>query len=445
VRSVVVVCICIALSGCASFDPYNIIGRRQVSQPTERYGAPAVEKTEQALRRETVDYVWRTIAERYYRADLNGVDWAAARARWEPQILAAASEGEYWRLFDRMTAELGDSHTRVESPLQVEARRNQRVQSLGVGLRDFDGALVVTGVNSDSDAFFAGVRAGMSLIEIDHRPALITWRMWVENARRSSTPQATRQGAMRAFTELARSREAGVPIAVLRADGSRIDAMIRLRDVSTRPSVSSRTLSSGIGYVRLTEFSEWLRRDLLAAIDSHNSAPALILDLRGNRGGSAAMANALIGAFFRERTVVGKAITRTGAPVTLAFGLVRAIPLERRVPGRSDAFAGKVIVLVDEFSASASEAVASSLQSTSRATIIGQTTCGCLLAFLGYAQLNGGGELAYSEVGYFANNGKTIEGTGVKPDIAIDISVDDLRLQRDRALERALAEASSGS
>jgi carboxyl-terminal processing protease len=436
--------LCTVVSGCASFDPYNIIGRRQASQPTEQYGAPAVDKNEDDVRRETVDYVWRTISERYYRADLNGVDWVAARARWEPQIVAAKTDTEYWRLLDRMTAELGDSHTRVESPLQVEARRNQRVRSLGLSVREIEGQLIVAAVNADSDAFFAGVRSGMRMVEIDRRPAIDTWRTWVANARRSSSPQATRQGAMRALTELARSRESGesgvpgVPIAVLRADGSRIDTMIALRDVSTRPSVTSRTLPSGVGYVRLTEFSEWLRRDLLAAINALKHTPALILDLRGNRGGSAAMANTLIGAFFREPTVVGKAVTRTGAPVTLAFGLVQAIPLERRIPGRGDAYTGKVLVLVDEFSASASEAVASGLQSTRRATIVGQTTCGCLLAFLGYAQLNRGAELAYSEVGYLNNNGQFIEGKGVEPDISIDVSVDDFRLLRDRALEQAV-------
>jgi carboxyl-terminal processing protease len=243
---------------------------------------------------------------------------------------------------------------------------------------------------------------------------------------------------MRALTELARSRDAGVGISAQRFDGSRIDANLKLRDISTRPIVTSRLLPSGVAYVRLTEFSEWLRRDLLAAIASFKDAPALILDLRGNRGGSAAMANALVGAFFRETTSFGTAITRKGTPVSFAFGLIEAISLERRAPGRNDAYTGKVIVLVDDNSASASEAAASGLQSTGRATIVGQTTCGCLLAFLGYAQLNQGGELAYSEVGYVTKSGEIVEGKGVKPDISVELSIEDLRTQRDRALERAV-------
>jgi carboxyl-terminal processing protease len=436
-----IACICVVVSGCASLDPYNVVGRRQSSAPTEQYGAPAPEKSQETIRRETIDYVWRTIAERYYRADLNGVDWAAARAKWEPLIVAAKTEAEYWRLLDLMTAELGDSHTRVESPLQVEARRNQRVRSLGLSFREIDNALIVSGVNADSDAYFAGIRAGMTVLEIDRRPAMTAWQSWIAKARPSSSPQATRQGALRALTELARLNESGVGISVQRFDGSRIDAQLKLRPIPTRPLVSSRLLPSGVAYVRLTEFSEWLRADLLAAIASFKDAPALILDLRGNRGGSAAMANALMGAFFREPTVLGKAITRTGAPVSLAFGLVQPIPIERGVPGRSDAYAGKVIVLVDQNSASASEAVASGLQSTGRATLVGQTTCGCLLAFLGYAQLNLGGELAYSEVGYVTKSGNIVEGIGVKPDISIEVSVDDLKSQRDRALEQAVAEA----
>jgi carboxyl-terminal processing protease len=64
-------------------------------------------------------------------------------------------------------------------------------------------------------------------------------------------------------------------------------------------------------------------------------------------------------------------------------------------------------------------------------------TCGCLLGFLGYARVPGGGEMAYSEVGFVLTNGKRIEGEGVMPDHVVPIALPDLIVSRDRTLEAA--------
>jgi carboxyl-terminal processing protease len=69
--------------------------------------------------------------------------------------------------------------------------------------------------------------------------------------------------------------------------------------------------------------------------------------------------------------------------------------------------------------------------------IAGEPSCGCLLGFLGYARIPGGGELAYSEVGFVMANGKRIEGEGVIPDHHIPLTLGDLRVSRDRTLEQA--------
>jgi carboxyl-terminal processing protease len=98
-----------------------------------------------------------------------------------------------------------------------------------------------------------------------------------------------------------------------------------------------------------------------------------------------------------------------------------------------------VVILVNAQSASASELFAATLQATGRAKILGQASCGCLLGFLGYAQVPGGAELAYSEVGFKLPNGKHIEGEGVIPDRPIAIDPADLQTNRDRALEEAQA------
>jgi carboxyl-terminal processing protease len=88
-------------------------------------------------------------------------------------------------------------------------------------------------------------------------------------------------------------------------------------------------------------------------------------------------------------------------------------------------------------SGSASELFAATLQATGRAAVVGEPSCGCLLGFLGYARIPGGAELAYSEVGFVMPNDKRIEGEGVLPDKLVPVTLADLRVSRDRALEEA--------
>ena len=426
-------------SGCASIDPYNIIGRRMPISSVEQSA-----NATPAVRKAAIDAVWSTVNDHYYRADLNGVDWRAARDKWQPLALTAATDDEFWERLDQMAGELADVHTRVESPKAVAQRKEQQVMSLGLSIRLLDGALVVLSVNPESDAYWSGVRAGMRLLRIAGVDARTQWQTWAQAARKTSSPQAALRMPLRRLNVVANeaiveSASATFGLSFARVDGSEFDVRLRPKTLSTRPVVTSRVLPSGIGYVRFTAFQESLRSSVLSAIDALKNTPALILDLRGNGGGSGAMSEAIVGSFMKAKTVIGRTETRTGKPVTLAFGAIKIAPPEASVPGKPDAYAGKVAVLMDVDSASASEATAGALQSTGRAIVVGEVSCGCLLAFLGYAALPGGGELAFSEIGFTNAKGERIEGRGVIPDVAVERKRADFVEQRDRILEAAQA------
>jgi carboxyl-terminal processing protease len=186
--------------------------------------------------------------------------------------------------------------------------------------------------------------------------------------------------------------------------------------------------------VRFSGFNESLRSRVLAAIDELKDTPGMILDLRGNGGGSGDMAAALMGRFFEQDQKGAKVITRTGEPVKVLFiPIIKTDPVLKGA-GKA-AYTKPLVILTNYASASASEIVSGGLQDMGRATIVGERTCGCLLGYIGYADLPGGGLLAYSELGFVTPKGRRIEGEGVVPDREVKLTADDYRLNRDRVLE----------
>jgi carboxyl-terminal processing protease len=227
-----------------------------------------------------------------------------------------------------------------------------------------------------------------------------------------------------------------ITMTFVRADGSEITASMKRRKFRAPAEFSQRVLPSGFGYIRFSNFIGSMESGILAAITTMKDTPGMIVDLRNNGGGSAGMANDLVAKFLSEPQKGVRLLTRTGKPVTIAF--ITTMKMQTELKGdKQSAYSKPLVILTNENSASASEIFTGTLQDLGRATVIGQRTCGCLLGYLGYADLPGGGQLAYSELGFVTPKGKRIEGEGVKPDVEITLARDDILFNRDRILEAA--------
>jgi carboxyl-terminal processing protease len=428
------------LAGCALIDPLNMLGRQSEDATgiaTEPVPPPPTGALTAAQRERAFDFVWDTIDTRYHDPRFNGVDWRAVGQRYRPLAMAAPDDEAFWDVLDRMTGELHDAHTRVESPRRVALRKSDETVTLGFFFEPVEGRLVVASVNAESDAWWAGVRPGMTLVAIDGAPAADVYAKLRADVRRDSTDRATHLQAVRKLVAGATGTK--VSFEFERADGTRFDTVLTRRKLAVRSTEMHRVLPSGFGYIRFSRWSLILAARAVAAVDELHDTPGLVIDLRNNPGGAVPAVNMLLSRFFTQRTELGHTTTRTGAPVALLLGTVQIIELNRVVQGDPNAYKGPVVILVNGQSASGSELFAGSMQATGRAKVVGEPSCGCLLGFLGYARVPGGADLAYSEVGFVLSNGKKVEGEGVIPDDPVPPTLADLRLGRDRALEEAQA------
>ncbi|MGH2382115.1 MAG: S41 family peptidase [Candidatus Limnocylindria bacterium] len=221
--------------------------------------------------------------------------------------------------------------------------------------------------------------------------------------------------------------EAGTDVTLtVERDDEQLDVTITRAVIDLR-EVEAELLSDGIGYLRLTTFTDratgLFRNELGSLLDQ--GATSIVLDLRGNPGGFITTAQGIAGQF----VPAGE----------LLFTVESGDDVQRwqSEPGglaQSDAI--EMIVLVDQGSASASEIVAGALQDTGRATILGEPTFGKNTVQIWNDLPNGGG-LRITTDRWFTPDHDSAAPNGIIPDVEV-ASPDDPLSDDDPQLDRAV-------
>ena len=388
---------------------------------------------------ETFDAAWRIVRDTHFDTTFNGVDWDATRTELRPKAEAAKTTAELRNVLSSMLGRLGQSHFAIV-PASADATASTAVGEAdpGFDVRLIGDDLVVTRVDPGRGAANAGVRPGWKVLAVAGNPVADALRSLphttdqrLRGLQAWRIAQARLRGGEGSHVELRfddgtspegvkvaveRQREQGVPVKV----GSLPQMYVRVTEQShTTPAGRS------AGIIGFNVWMAAVDAPFAKAIDKHRTADGIVLDLRGNPGGLAAMIMGISGHFVSERQVLGVMKTRDNT-------------LEFKANPRIAAYAGPVAILVDAMSGSASECFAGGMQSIGRVRVFGQTTMGQALPAL-FDKLPNGDVMIHAYADFVTGNGTRLEGRGVIPDEPTPLTREDLLAGRDRALEAALA------
>jgi carboxyl-terminal processing protease len=392
----------------------------------------------------TFDAAWTLVRDSHFDRTLNGVDWNAVRTELRPKAAAAKTVGELRAVLRDMLGRLGQSHFAViPASGDSAAKAPDMSGDTGIDVRLVDGVVVVTSVEPESSAAQAGVKPGWKVVsiggtrldplvaELPAEPRLRSveaWRIAQERLRGTSGTRV--RVALEDLSAhlydltLDRRPETGEPVTVG-----------HLPTMFVRVESERRQIPGGLsaGVIRFNVWMTAVDREFEKAMGAHRDADGIVIDLRGNPGGLAAMLMGISGHFVNERKTLGTMKTRDSELRFVANPRLVNAAGERVAP-----FAGPVAIIVDSMSGSASECFTGGMQGIKRARVFGQTSMGQALPAL-FNKLPNGDILIHAYGDFVAADGTRLEGRGVVPDEVTPLSREALARGQDPAMDAALA------
>jgi carboxyl-terminal processing protease len=291
-----------------------------------------------------------------------------------------------------------DPHSAYLTPelykeLQVETKGS--FGGLGIEITNKSGMLTVVAPIEDTPAYRAGIKSGDIILKIDG-----------EFTKDMTLVEAVKRMRGKPDTK--------VRLTIKRENPSQLFDTTLNREVIKIMSVKSKPLEKGYGYLRVTQFQERTDDDLDKAIKQLDKEmgglQGIVLDLRNNPGGLLTQAVKISDMFLDGGLIVytdGRLENQKQKYFAHKPGTYTDFPM---------------VVLVNGGSASASEIVAGALQDHKRALVLGTTTFG-----KGSVQtilpLDENSALRLTTARYFTPNGRSIQATGIVPDITMDQGV----------------------
>ncbi len=288
-----------------------------------------------------------------------------------------------------------DPHTNFMPPdifKDFETETTGEFGGLGIEISVTNGILTIISPIEDTPAWEAGIKPGDKVIAVDGHS---TKGLSLVEA---SQLMKGKRGTKVVLRIVRDSEDEPKDIAITRGS-------VKIK------SVKYTNLDDGYAYIKITSFIENTAKDLEKAIDAHiknnKKMEGLVIDMRRNPGGLLDQAVKVSDMFLKEGIIVS----------TIGRNKKDKEVLSASKKGRFTDF--PVIILVNEYTASASEIVSGALQDNKRALIAGQRTFG-KGSVQSVVKLGDGSGLKLTVARYYTPSGISIQAEGIKPDIEIE-------------------------
>ena len=391
------------------------------------------------------DKVCHLVETKHFNPAMNGVDWNALAQGHRNQVLASSEPEAFEKEVQKLVAELKTSHTgfRHAGMRNIPARHaiNATMQRIS---QNGSERWMFQDVHEGGPAYAAGIRPGDLLL-------------------------ANGKQEIRPPEDLTFSVGESVELTIEKLHGGQERLRLQLpvpksnkHPVTAPDPVHAEKLADDIGLLKVAMFPGLIGIDVAKDIDRGvellDGCSRLIVDLRGNTGGGIGGLR-LMSYLTPAKLEVGYSLTRKRQE-----RCYRREELTRfgRIPSRKAAlfwlaaryafaeksivvvteglgerrFHGRVVLLVNEHTASAGEMVSAFAEENSLATIVGTKTPGRLLSGNAY-KVGHGYILGLPVAAYLTWQGRMLENNGIVPKFSIELSRDALNEGRDTQLETA--------
>lgn len=390
--------------------------------------------------------VCELVTRKHFDPGMNGADWATLASTRRDQILRSGNDDDFEKQIQELLSELKTSHTgfRHSKSPNVPGRYAISATFMRCSV-DSEQRWMFQDVHEGGPAHTAGLRPGDILLQIRNREL------------RPPDPPIFPVGEDSQYV-------------VQKPDGKRVVGTLHVpsprsknHPVIVPKSVICSQLPEAIGWLKVTMFPGAVGIDLAHALDNAfahlRESTRLIVDLRGNTGGGIGGLR-LMSYLTPGKTEVGYSLTRARKEKGYAR---EKLPRFGRIPSHKSTliwlalrygfidksilvvteglgpqrFHGRIIVLVNEHTASAGEMVAAFAEENALATIVGKKTPGRLLS--GSAFKAGFGYIVGLPVAaYLTWQGRLIEGKGVSPSVPVELLPEQLLAGEDPQMQTAL-------
>lgn len=289
-----------------------------------------------------------------------------------------------------------DPHTNYMAPeifKDFESETAGEFGGIGIEISIQNGVLTIISPIEDTPAWNAGIKPGDKIVAIDQQ----------------STKGFT---LVEASALLKGKRGSKIVLSVIR-DGTEkpLDIAI-VRGIVKIKSIKTANLEDGYIYVKVTSFIENTSSDLEKALKNYKEKnggkiEGILIDLRRNPGGLLDQAIRVSDMFLKEGVIVST-IGRDQKNKEVNSATKKALYPD--VP---------IVILINEFSASASEIVAGALQDNKRAVVVGERSFG-KGSVQSVIRLGDGSGLKLTVARYYTPNGTSIQSEGIHPDVEIE-------------------------